>query len=111
MPNAQLMAALHASTKALREMARDQRVPHVSHMSIGTQGPLGAHAPLNKKVNCWDTLTGNAEGNQQPSHAFDRTPAHGRFIDYPAREYPSSHVTDRSQKQGEALLVGNNQMI
>lgn len=42
MPNAQLMAALHASTKALREMARDQRVPHVSHMSIGTQGPLGA---------------------------------------------------------------------
>ena len=20
----------------------------------------------NKKVNCWDTLTGNAEGNQQP---------------------------------------------
>ena len=103
MPNAQLMAALHASTKALREMARDQRVPHVSHMSIGTQGPLGAHAPLNKKVNCWDILTGNAEGNQQPSHAFDRTPAHGRFIDYPIWEYPSSHAATAAKARGSTL--------
>ena len=27
---------------------------------------------------------------KQPSLAFDRTPARGRFIDYPGREYPTS---------------------
>ena len=55
---------------------------------IVESGRFGRFTPRgvsNKKVNCWDTLTGHAEGNQQPSHAFDRTPAHGRFIDYPGR--------------------------
>ena len=69
-------------------------------------GRFGRFTPRgvsNKKVNCWDTLTGNAEGNQQPSHAFDRTPAHGRFIDYPEREYPTS--------EGEALWLRNESMI
>ena len=69
-------------------------------------GRFGRFTPRgvsNKKVNCWDTLTGNAEGNQQPSLWMPRPGAMRRFIDYPGREYPTS--------EGEALWLRNESMI
>ena len=49
------------------------------------------------------TLTGHAEGNQQPSLWMPRPGAMRRFIDYPEREYPTS--------EGEALWLRNESMI
>ena len=58
---------------------------------------------MNKKVNCWDTLTGNAEGNQQPSLWMPRPGAMRRFIDYPEREYPSSLAAIAAKARGSTL--------
>ena len=66
-------------------------------------GPFTPRGVSNKKVNCWDTLTGNAEGNQQPSLWMPRPGAMRRFIDYPIREYPTS--------EGEVLWLRNESMI
>ena len=59
--------------------------------------------PHSKESELLGSLNASAHGNQQPSPAFDRTPAQGRFIDYPAREYPTS--------EGEVLLPRNGKMI
>ena len=68
-------------------------------------GRFGRFTPRgvsNKKVNCWNTLTGNAEGNQQPSLVSRDTRYKEGSSTIPEWEYPTS--------EGEALWLRNESM-